>query len=99
MNKSTTAIPIIDFPHFNAFLVLIRPNRRPVYTPLLPFLERLVTCPDKGGSGNTPLDDCQMCPRYRGMGKSTARESLILCQINKQELIKKPERNSKEVKL
>jgi hypothetical protein len=56
-------VPIIDYLHEYAWL---------------PFLERAVNCPEKGGEGNTSLNACQECERYSGM-KDTAWDHKVLC--------------------
>jgi len=70
-------IPLVDYIHEFA---------------LLPFLERRVTCPDLGGTGNTAIEICRECERYNGT-KDSSRWAHVLCRSEAKEKKKKLDRN------
>jgi hypothetical protein len=64
--SQTTIVQIIEYHHKYA---------------AVPWLERFVDCPLKGGQGNTKLEACQVCDRHRGFGKNKGSgNDNILCR-------------------
>lgn len=66
---------------------------------VLPYLERKVTCWQKGGIGNTPLEECMECERFYSMGENEKFKAFIWCTVTGEVAKKiKKKYNTKEKK-
>jgi hypothetical protein len=67
------------------------------YAPI-PYLEINCDCPEKGGEGNTPLEECMECERFIGMGDNNKFKAFIWCSTSGSKIAKKEKKhyNTKE---
>ncbi len=61
-----------------------------------PFLERFATCPDRGGIGNTPVEQCMACGRFRGLKDSSWGATALCSGECKEKPKEKRESNHRE---